>query len=133
MMARTNLKLKLEILDGRPREYTIRKNEEVACYIPEIRKSIHGGETCRRRMCSPAILAANSAPDLAEHYDIKKGEIARIAGYDRQSILLEPKDKLALWLSPAVCRENDRAVVGGTDTLNDKNHGDVEQSALRRS
>jgi sigma-E factor negative regulatory protein RseB len=41
----------------------------------------------------PAILAANPA-DLAEYYTIKKDETGRVAGFDCQAIVLEPKDNL---------------------------------------
>jgi len=40
----------------------------------------------------PAMRA--DARELVPYYDIRKGETERIAGYDCQSIILEPKDKL---------------------------------------
>ncbi len=83
-----NEREKLEILDGKPREY-IRNNEEIICYVPEIKTLL-----VEKRVTQdvfPAILAANPA-ELAEHYEIRKGETGRVAGFDCQAILLEPKD-----------------------------------------
>ena len=81
---------KLEILDGKPREY-IRNNEEIICYVPESRTLL-----VEKRVTQdvfPAILAANPA-ELAEHYEIRKGETGRVAGFDCQAIVLAPKDDL---------------------------------------
>jgi sigma-E factor negative regulatory protein RseB len=85
-----NEREKLEILDGKPREY-IRNNEEITCYVPEIKTLL-----VEKRVTQdvfPAIVAANPA-ELAEHYNLKKGESGRVAGFDCQAILLEPKDDL---------------------------------------
>jgi len=81
---------KLEILDGRPREY-IRKNEEVICYVPEA-KMLQVEKRVAHDMF-PAMLAANPA-DLTEFYDVNKEGGGRVAGRDSQTIVLEPKDNL---------------------------------------
>jgi sigma-E factor negative regulatory protein RseB len=81
---------KLEVLDGKPREY-IRNNDDVACYVPEAKTVLI--EKRVTRDVFPAILAANPT-DLAEHYTIKMGETGRVAGHDCQAVVLEPKDKL---------------------------------------
>lgn len=81
---------KLEVLDGQPREY-IRSNDEIICYVPDTKTLL-----VEKRVAQdvfPAMLAAN-ADTLAEHYTIKKGESGRIAGFDCQSVILEPKDDL---------------------------------------
>jgi sigma-E factor negative regulatory protein RseB len=81
---------KLEILDGKPREY-IRNNEEIICYVPETKTIL-----VEKRVTQdvfPAILAVNTS-DLADHYDIKKGETGRVAGFDCQAVALEPRDNL---------------------------------------
>lgn len=81
---------KLEVLDGKPREY-IRNNEEIICYVPEAKTIL-----VEKRVTPdvfPAILAANPT-DLAQHYNIKKGETGRVAGFDCQAVVLEPKDNL---------------------------------------
>jgi sigma-E factor negative regulatory protein RseB len=81
---------KLEILDGKPREY-LRNNEEVICYVPESKTLLIEKRVTHDAF--PAILAANPT-ELAEYYDVKKAETGRVAGFDCQAIVLEPKDKL---------------------------------------
>ena len=81
---------KLEVLDGKPREY-IRNNDDVACYVPEAKTVL-----LEKRLTHdvfPAFLTANPA-DLIDFYTIRMGEVGRIAGHDCQAVLLEPKDKL---------------------------------------
>jgi sigma-E factor negative regulatory protein RseB len=81
---------KLEIMDGRPREY-VRHNEEITCYIPETKTLL-----VEKRVVQdvfPAILGTNTN-DLEDYYDLKRGETGRVAGFDCQIIVLEPKDKL---------------------------------------
>ncbi|MNS42948.1 Sigma factor AlgU regulatory protein MucB precursor [compost metagenome] len=114
---------KLEILDGKPREY-IRNNEEIACYVPE-NKSIRVEKRVTKDVF-PAILGASPA-DLAEHYNLKKGETGRVAGHDCQAIILEPKDKLRygykLWA------EKSTGLLLKAQTINEKNDV-VEQIAF---
>ena len=114
---------KLEILDGKPREY-IRNNEEVICYVPETKTLL-----VEKRVTHdvfPAILAANPT-DLAEFYNVKKSDIGRVAGHDCQTIILEPKDNLRygykLWA------EKSTGLLLRAQTLNEKNEV-VEQIAF---
>jgi sigma-E factor negative regulatory protein RseB len=111
---------KLEILDGKPREY-IRNNEEIVCYVPETKTLL-----VEKRVTHdifPAILAANPA-DLAQFYDVRKAEAGRVAGHDCQSIVLEPKDNLRygykLWA------EKSSGLLLRAQTLNEKREA-VEQ------
>jgi sigma-E factor negative regulatory protein RseB len=114
---------KLEILDGKPREF-IRHNEEIVCYVPELKTLL-----VEKRITQdvfPAILAANPS-ELSEHYEIRKGETGRIAGYDAQSVTLDPKDNLRfgyrLWA------EQNSGLLLRAQTLGD--HGEVvEQIAF---
>jgi sigma-E factor negative regulatory protein RseB len=81
---------KLEVLDGRPREY-LRNNEEIVCYLPDSKTLL-----VEKRVAPdvfPAILGVG-AEGLSEHYSISRGDSGRVAGFDSQSILLEPKDDL---------------------------------------
>ena len=118
-----NEREKLEILDGKPREY-IRNNEEIICYVPEIKTLL-----VEKRVTQdvfPAIVAANPA-ELAEHYVLKKGESGRVAGFECQAILLEPKDGLRygykLWA------EKNSGLLLRAQTVDE--HGDVvEQIAF---
>lgn len=114
---------KLEILDGKPREY-IRKNDEIICYLPEARTLII--ETKIAQDIFPAILAANPA-ELSQYYTIKRGETGRIAGYESQELSLEPKDSLRygykLWAERAT------GLLLRAQTVNEKNEV-VEQIAF---
>ncbi len=114
---------KLEILDGKPREY-IRNNEQIACYVPES-KSIRIEQRVTKDVF-PAILGSNPT-ELAEHYNLKMGETGRVAGFDCQAIILEPKDNLRygykLW------SEKTTGLLLKAQTLNEKNSV-VEQIAF---
>ena len=81
---------KLEALDGSPRE-VVRNNDEVQCFLPEQKLLIVDQFGARRSF--PARLP-QSPSALAEHYRIRKGDVARIAGMESQQIILEPKDDL---------------------------------------
>ncbi len=81
---------KLEALDGSPRE-VVRNNDEVQCFLPEQKLLIVDQFGARRSF--PARLP-KSPSALAEHYRIRKGDVARIAGMESQQIILEPKDDL---------------------------------------
>ena len=81
---------RLETLDGQRRE-VVRNGDEVKCYLP-------GSLTVKidkqaDRQAFPALLPAN-LQEITEHYRVKIGEVERIAGFDCQAIVLEPKDKL---------------------------------------
>jgi sigma-E factor negative regulatory protein RseB len=88
---------KLEVMDGTPREI-LRTPDEVRCYLPESRtiKVDRRGDTGS----FPALLPEQVGA-LQDNYEISLGAKARIAGYDCQAILLNPKDDLrygyALW------------------------------------
>jgi len=114
---------KLEVLDGKTREY-IRTNEEITCYIPETRTLLVEKRVTKEVF--PAIVAANPA-DLSQHYEIKKGETGRIAGYDCQAVILTPKDDLRygykLWA------EKSTGLLLRAQTLDEKNEV-VEQIAF---
>lgn len=79
---------KLEVLDGKAREY-IRNNDEIICYLPDTKTML-----VEKRVTQdvfPAMLNANPAK-LSDHYHVRKGGTARVAGYNTQAILLEPRD-----------------------------------------
>ncbi|CAN5440032.1 MucB/RseB C-terminal domain-containing protein [soil metagenome] len=114
---------KLEILDGKPREY-IRNNEEITCYEPDTKTLL-----VEKRVVQdvfPAILGANTN-ELENYYNLKKGETGRVAGFDCQVVVLEPKDKLRygykLW------SEKSSGLLLRAQTLNEKNEA-VEQIAF---
>jgi sigma-E factor negative regulatory protein RseB len=114
---------KLEILDGKPREY-IRNNDEVICYVPET-KTLFIEKRLAHDMF-PALPTTNPV-ELGEFYSVWKGETGRVAGYDCQAIVLEPKDKLRygykLWA------EKSTGLLLRAQTLNEKREV-VEQIAF---
>lgn len=114
---------KLEILDGKPREY-IRRNDEVICYVPETRTLLVEKRVARDVF--PAILAADPA-NLAEIYSVKKAESGRVAGRDCQAIMLQPNDNLRygykLWA------DKETGLLLRAQTLNEKDEI-VEQIAF---
>jgi len=80
---------KLEILDGKPREY-IRTNDEIICYVPDSKTLLIEKRVTQEVF--PALPNANPAR-LSDHYRLSLGGSGRVAGYRTQAILLEPRDK----------------------------------------
>ena len=81
---------RLETLDGHPREI-VRSGDEVKCYLPESMTVKVDKQTDHQVF--PSFLP-RSLQDIGEHYDVRAGAIERVAGYDCQTIVLSPKDKL---------------------------------------
>lgn len=107
---------KLEVLDGKPREY-IRNNEDVACYVPEAKTVLL--EKRLTRDVFPAILAANPA-DLADHYVIRMDESGRVAGHDCQAVIMEPRDKLRYGYR--FCADTSTGLLLKAQTFDDKSN-----------
>ncbi|MCA3143751.1 MAG: MucB/RseB C-terminal domain-containing protein [Betaproteobacteria bacterium] len=80
---------KLEALDGPPREI-IRRNDELVTYHPETRTV--RAEKRRGARSFPALLP-EQLNSIAEHYEVRKAEVERVAGFDAQVLLLEPRDQ----------------------------------------
>ncbi|MER2553489.1 MAG: MucB/RseB C-terminal domain-containing protein [Thauera sp.] len=81
---------RLEVLDGSPREI-IRRGTEVRCVLPDERTVIIDETQGRRAF--PARVPV-SLTGLAENYRVRKGDMGRVAGFEAQSLVLEPKDDL---------------------------------------
>lgn len=81
---------RLEALDGSPREI-VRTNDEVRCFLPEERIVLVERPAMRRAL--PARLSA-SLRGVAENYEIRKGEVGRVADRESQLLILEPRDNL---------------------------------------
>jgi sigma-E factor negative regulatory protein RseB len=113
----------LETLDGQPREI-VRSGDEVKCYLPGSMTVKVDKQTDHKVF--PALLPAN-LQDISEHYAVTKGAIERIAGYDCQSIVLQPKDKLRyghkLWA------DVNTGMLLKSQTLNERNEA-IEQFAF---
>ena len=81
---------KLESLDG-PRREIIRRNDEVLCYWPEAKILRIEKRVSRRTF--PAVLPED-IETITEHYQIRKGDSERIAGFESQALVLEPRDSM---------------------------------------
>lgn len=114
---------KLEILDGKPREY-IRNDEEVICYAPDQKTAVVEKRVTHDTF--PAILNANPS-DISAYYDVKNDAGGRVAGRDCQTIVLDPHDNLRygykLWADKST------GLLLRAQTLNDKQEV-VEQIAF---
>jgi sigma-E factor negative regulatory protein RseB len=109
---------RLEVLDGSPRE-VIRNNREVRCVLPDQKTVIIDRSGGQRAF--PSRLPESYA-SLAESYRISLGDISRVAGFDAQLVVLEPRDELryghefwaevnsGLLLKARLVDENGRAV-----------------------
>lgn len=81
---------RLETLDGVPREI-VRTGDDVICYLPASMTVKIDKQPGGRSL--PSMLP-DQPRDLAENYVIRKGETERVAGYECQVLLLEPKDNM---------------------------------------
>ncbi|MDK9704952.1 MAG: MucB/RseB C-terminal domain-containing protein [Sulfuritalea sp.] len=81
---------RIEALDGSPRE-VLRAGSEVKCFFPEEKLVII--ENRSRQRGFPALLPAGLG-SLPEHYAIRRGAQARVAGLTSRAVLLEPRDAL---------------------------------------
>jgi sigma-E factor negative regulatory protein RseB len=79
---------KLETLDG-PRREIIRNNDEVMCYYLDAKVMRSEKRVARRNF--PALLP-DQLSALTEYYQIRMGQPERIAGFDSQALVLEPRD-----------------------------------------
>lgn len=86
----SNAREKLETLDGQPREI-VRSGDEVVCFLPASMTVKIDKQAGQRTF--PAILP-EQLKDLSDYYAIRKAGIERVAGYDCQVLVLDPKDKM---------------------------------------
>jgi len=81
---------RLETLDGPPRE-VIRTNDQVTCYLPNSKTVLIEKRSPRR---FPAALLPEQLTGISDSYTIRTEGTDRVAGFECQVIVLEPKDKL---------------------------------------
>jgi sigma-E factor negative regulatory protein RseB len=81
---------RVEVLDGMPREI-VRTRDTVRCYMPESQTVKVERRIDQRAF--PGVLPEQIS-DLARSYRITRGEMARIAGFDCEAVVLTPKDDL---------------------------------------
>jgi sigma-E factor negative regulatory protein RseB len=85
---------RIQTMDGKPREYIrlrTENNDEVRCLIPESRRVIIEHRAIEEPF--PGLIGA-PAEAILERYDLKTGEVERVAGIECQVLLLEPRDQL---------------------------------------
>ena len=80
---------KLEALDGTPRE-VVRTRDTVRCYLPDSQVV----KVDRRDARSFPAMLPDELAELERHYRITRGERARVAGLDCESVVLMPRDEL---------------------------------------
>ncbi len=80
---------RVEVLDGSPREI-IRANGKVECYMPES-MTVRIEKWVGDRTLLPIVPTSSN---IADFYTVRKGDVERVAGYDCQTVVLEPKDSL---------------------------------------
>ncbi|MBI3231121.1 MAG: MucB/RseB C-terminal domain-containing protein [Burkholderiales bacterium] len=130
---------KLEMLDGRRREYT-KSNDEITCYVPENKTVLVEKRGTQDEF--PAIFGANVA-ELEAHYQVRKSETDRVAGYDCQVLLLEPKDNFRygykLWaekntgLLLRVQTLNERSEIVEQISFSQLKIGDIDRTQVKSS
>jgi sigma-E factor negative regulatory protein RseB len=106
---------KIEVLDGPARE-TIRNNDEVVCYMPENKTVIV--EKRKVYKSFPALLPEQSS-NISENYVIKLGGVERVAGFDCQNVMLEPRDMYRY--GHRLCADSASGLLLKASSLNEKN------------
>ena len=81
---------RLEVLDGSPRE-VVRQGGEIRCLLPAQRTVIVSRAGARGSF--PGRLLQGH-PGLSGSYDVRLGDIGRIAGHEAQKVVLKPHDEL---------------------------------------
>ncbi|MES2355464.1 MAG: MucB/RseB C-terminal domain-containing protein [Pseudomonadota bacterium] len=113
---------KLETLDGPLREI-IRKNDELICYFPDAK--LMKLDRKRARKFFPALISDVAA--IKENYTAKLDGIDRVAGFDCQVVIVDPKDNLRF--AHRFCAEVNSGLLLSATVLSER--GDpVEQFAF---
>lgn len=113
---------RLESLDG-PKREIIRHHGQVWCYVG--RKMVQvGSQQAHNRF--PALLPEQMSA-LSENYRVREIGVERVAGYNTQVILFQPKDNLRY--TRKIWAHTDSGLLLKAAVLDDKNHA-VEQYAF---
>lgn len=78
---------RLESLDGVPREI-VRRNDELTCYFPAAK--LVKIDRKRARKFFPALVT--DVQEINRNYAARLGKVDRVAGFDCQIVLLDPRD-----------------------------------------
>jgi sigma-E factor negative regulatory protein RseB len=114
---------KLELMDG-PLTEIIRRDQELTCYRPDS-KTVRIDRRATGRFF-PSLLSG-SASSIAENYRVRLGQVERIAGFDCQWVVLEPKD--ALRYMQKLCAELGTGLLLRAKLFNERNQV-IEQFAF---
>ena len=106
---------KLEMLDG-PLTEIIRRNEEMYCYHPDA-KTVRVDRRVSGRFF-PSLISGNPKA-IAENYNVKLGSVERVAGFDCQWVILEPRD--AMRYMQKLCAELGSGLLLRARMYNDRN------------
>jgi len=109
---------RVQTLDGKPREYLrlrTENNDEVRCLIPESRRIIVEHRAIEDPF--PGLIGA-PAEVILQRYDLKTGEVERVAGLECQVLTLEPRD--AMRYGYRLCVDRGSGLLLRAQTLNDK-------------
>ncbi|MCW5603892.1 MAG: MucB/RseB C-terminal domain-containing protein [Burkholderiales bacterium] len=80
---------KLETLDGPARE-VIRNNDQITCYLPESKTVIIEQRNARQL----PVLLPDRLVGIVENYAVRVTGVDRVAGYECNVVVLDPKDKM---------------------------------------
>src|SRR5258706_10617229 len=108
---------RLQLLDGRPREY-LRRGDEVRCLFPDSRRVLV--EQRPGMEVFPA-LGSGGASEILERYRVRIGQLDRVAGMQCRLLQILPND--AMRFGYRVCAEEATALPLRGQTLNER--GDV--------
>lgn len=102
---------RMQMLDGKPREF-IRRDREVQCLYPDLRRVLI------ERRPDPNFPSLGGGPpsEILERYALRLGDIERVAGSDCRVMLLEPRD--ALRYGYRLCADLVSALLLKAETLN---------------
>jgi sigma-E factor negative regulatory protein RseB len=114
---------RVEVLDGMPREI-LRDNDEVVAYLPGTMTVKVEKRTVARPFPG---LAPENVKDVVAYYNVRKGDVWRVAGSECQMILLEPKD--AMRYGQRLCADIQTGMLLKAQTLNDRQEV-IEQFAF---
>ena len=106
---------KLESLDG-PLTEVMRSNDEMICYQPDAR-TVRVDRRASGRFF-PALVSGD-VKTISENYRLKLGNVERIAGFDCQWLILEPRD--AMRYMQKLCAEIGTGLLLRAATFNERN------------
>jgi sigma-E factor negative regulatory protein RseB len=105
---------KMEVLDGPARE-VVRNNDQLTCYLPKTKTVIIEQRNARQL----PVLLPERMSGILENYSVKRNGTDRVAGYECNSIMLEPKDNMRYGRS--FCAEVRSGLPLRSRTINEKN------------